>query len=150
MSKSMLHVQVHAACPSPCCMSKSMLHVQVHAACPSPCSMSKSMLHVHFHAAFIKTCCTVYMQHVHIVRTINNVVFPFSLSLLLFDCIVSQVLATFACLINTVPLRNKSVYSHISSFTLVSPTGSAIHLLNVCIITQRITSESINTERITS
>jgi hypothetical protein len=37
MSMSMLHVLVHAACPSPSGMFMSMLHINFHAACPCPC-----------------------------------------------------------------------------------------------------------------
>ncbi len=59
MDKNMLlvHVHVHAACPSSCCMSMSMLDVHVRTACPSICCMPMSLLHVmslllvHVHAA---------------------------------------------------------------------------------------------------
>jgi hypothetical protein len=43
MSMFMLHDQVHAACPCPCCIPKSMLHAPVHAAGTSTCLMLSSM-----------------------------------------------------------------------------------------------------------
>jgi hypothetical protein len=63
--RSMPHAQVHAACPSPCCMSKSMLHVQFHAACPSPCCISKSMPHVQVHTT-CPCCKSMLMLHVDV------------------------------------------------------------------------------------
>jgi hypothetical protein len=53
---SMLHVHVHAACPSSCFVSMSMLHAPFHVACPCPCRISMSMLHVHIPAAQTKAC----------------------------------------------------------------------------------------------
>jgi hypothetical protein len=82
MSKYMLRVHVHSACPSTYCVSvscfitmsmlhsMSMLQVHVHAACSSqcssPCSTDMHILHGHGHAAWTETC-SIYMgmQHVH-------------------------------------------------------------------------------------
>ncbi len=52
MSMFILHVQVLASCPCPCCMSLSMLHV------PCPCCMPLSKLHVPVQAACPCPCCT--------------------------------------------------------------------------------------------
>jgi hypothetical protein len=38
---------MHVQCPDPGGMTKGILRVPVHAACPCPCCMSMSMLHVH-------------------------------------------------------------------------------------------------------
>ncbi len=43
MTKAVLRVHVHAACPCPYCMSMSILHVHVHVACPCQCGMPMSM-----------------------------------------------------------------------------------------------------------
>jgi hypothetical protein len=60
-----IHASMHVPCPGPCRMTKSVLrvhvhaacpYVHVHAACPCPCCMSMSMLHVHVH-----TACHVYV-----------------------------------------------------------------------------------------
>ncbi len=64
MSKfmSILHVQVHTACPYPSCILMSMLHVVVPGARPCACFMSTSMQHVN--AACLNLCSTdLDMQH---------------------------------------------------------------------------------------
>ncbi len=79
MTVSMLHVHVHAVCPSacwthvlvhdpctcPCCLSVSMVQAHFHGACPYPWSMS--MLHVYVHAACPCQCCmSMSMLHFHV------------------------------------------------------------------------------------
>ncbi len=73
MTKFMLRVQVHAACPSPCFISMTMLYAHVDAACPCQCPvcMSVSVLCIHGHAAYPCPCpCPssfcMYMSKLHI------------------------------------------------------------------------------------
>ncbi len=42
-----ISASVHVHCPDPCCMTKSVLHVHVHAAYRCPYFTAMSMLHVH-------------------------------------------------------------------------------------------------------
>ncbi len=67
---SMVHVQIHGACLSPCCMSMSVLHahVYVHAACPCLCKFCMSMPLLHDHvcvkAAYQCPCsCCIFTVH---------------------------------------------------------------------------------------
>jgi hypothetical protein len=67
MLMSMLHVHVHASCPSPYCMLMSMLHVPVHAACTRPLCTLMSMLKIFAHAnvhVFAKTSVSMGTGHV--------------------------------------------------------------------------------------
>ncbi len=68
----MLHDQIHAACPCPCCMSMSILHVHVHTACPCPycmpcpCCMFMSMLHFMSILHSMSVLHSMSMLHVHV------------------------------------------------------------------------------------
>jgi hypothetical protein len=67
----MMHIYVHAACPSsfPYCMSMATLPVQVHAAYPCPCCMDQYMLRVHFFVVCICPCQCLFVSaclHVHV------------------------------------------------------------------------------------
>jgi hypothetical protein len=69
---SILHVNVHTACPCPYCISMSMQHVHVYATCSCLWCMSRSvllstsMLHVNVHASSLCPCCMfMFMQQGH-------------------------------------------------------------------------------------
>jgi hypothetical protein len=64
LSRSIVYVSVHAACPGPWCMSIYIVHVHVHAACLWCTSMSS--VHVHMHGSCpCLFCMSLSMVHVH-------------------------------------------------------------------------------------